>query len=227
MNIFEFLSKTSLFRGITPAEIEAMKDCLMPTVKQYGKSESIFRSGEVINSLGIVLAGSVSIERGDAWGNNSIIDKIEVGGMFGETYACLKSEPLTIDAIATERTEVVFFDIGRVLHICPNRCSFHTRLIDNLVQNLARKNLALSNKMRYITPKTIRARLIAYLSAESFKQGKLTIEVPFNRQQLADYLSVERSALSNELSKMQDDKLIQYSKNRFKLNIASFEGDNN
>lgn len=226
MNIFDFLSKTSLFRGITPAEIEAMKDCLLPIVKQYNRGESIFRSGETISSLGIVLTGSVNIERGDAWGNNSIIDKIESGGMFGETYACLKSEPITVDVTATEKTEAVFFDIGKVLYICPNRCGFHTRLIDNLVQNLARKNLALSNKMRYITPKTIRARLIAYLSSEAFAQGKLTIEIPFNRQQLADYLSVERSALSNELSKMQDDKLIQYNKNRFKLNIADFGDDN-
>lgn len=223
MNFFDFLSKTTLFRGILTSEIEKMDPCLTPVIKRYSKGESIFRFGDVITSLGIVLSGSVSIQRCDAWGNNSIIDKIEAGGIFGETYACLKSEQLNVDVTASEKTEVALFNINKVLYVCSNRCNFHSKLIENLMQNLARKNVALSNKMRYLTPKTIRARMISYLSSESFTQGKLTVEVPFNRQQLADYLSVERSALSNELSKMQDDGLIEYNKNRFKLNISHFE----
>jgi len=222
MKISDFLSKTTLFRGILPNEIESMNPCLLPILKQYKKGETIYRYGDVIISLGIVLNGSVNIERCDAWGNNSIIDIIETGGIFGETYACLKSEPLTVDVVANEKTEVLFFNINKVLYLCPKRCSFHSKLIENLMQNLARKNVMLSNKMRYLTPKTIRARLVAYLSSESFEQGKLSIEIPFNRKQLADYLSVERSALSNELSKMQAEGMIEYHKNSFKLNIADF-----
>lgn len=219
MNINDFLSKTNLFRGITPAEIESMSLCLNPTIKQYNKGQSIFRFGDVISTIGTVLSGAVSIERGDAWGNNSIIEIIEVGGIFGESYACLQSEALSMDVIAAEKCEIIFFDISQILCVCPNRCAFHTKLIESLIQNLARKNVGLSNKMRYITPKAIRTRLISYLSAESFKQGSRTFEIPFNRQQLADYLSVDRSALSNELSKMHNDGLIDYYKNSFKLNI--------
>lgn len=219
MKFYELLSHTTLFRGISLAEIESMSSCLSPIVKRYNKGETVFRSGDVIQSLGIVLSGAVNIERSDAWGNNSIISKIVTGGVFGETYACLKSEALTVDVTASEKTDIAFFDVNRVLYVCPNRCGFHNKLIENLMHDLARKNMMLSDKIGFITPKTIRARITSYLSAESVKQGRLTLEIPFNRQQLADYLSVERSALSNELSKMQADGLIEYYKNTFKLNI--------
>ncbi len=223
MNINQFLSKTHLFRGILPSEIESMTICLQPKIKSFAKGENIFRLGDVISAVGIVLSGAVNIERCDAWGNNSIIEKVEEGGLFGESYACLQSEALSVDVVATEKSEIIFFNINKILGICSNNCSFHTKLIESLIQNLAQKNVALSNKMRYITPKSIRARLIAYLSAESFKHGKRTFDIPFNRQQLADYLSVDRSALSNELSKMHSEGLIDYYKNSFKLHILELE----
>lgn len=223
MKLNEFLSRTPLFRGLTPEEVDTMQACLSPRLKKYERGEIIYRYGDFVTSLGIVLSGSVNIERCDAWGNNSIIDLVEPGEMFAESFACLKSEPLTMDAVANEKTEVIFFNVNKVLYLCASRCSYHNRLIENLTQSLARKNVALNNKMQYITPKTIRAKLIAYFSNEALRQGKLTIEIPFNRQQLADYLSVERSALSNELSKMQADGLIEYNKNVFKINIAGME----
>lgn len=211
------LAGTRLFQGIREHEIEAMLTCLSAEERTYGKDAYIYRAGDVTGRLGVVMEGAVNIIKDDVWGNRKIIENIGGGQIFGETYACLKGEPLMVDVQASERSRILFMDVNRILTTCSSSCDFHNRLIRSLMYVLAGKNLMLTKKMDIITPKSLRERVMVYLSQESVKQGGRTVTVPFNRQQMADYLSVDRSALSAELSRMQRDGVISYEKNRFTI----------
>lgn len=211
------LAGTRLFQGIREHEIEAMFTCLSAEERTYGKDAYIYRAGDVTGRLGVVMEGAVNIIKDDVWGNRKIIENIGGGQIFGETYACLKGEPLMVDVQASERSRILFMDVNRILTTCSSSCDFHNRLIRSLMYVLAGKNLMLTKKMDIITPKSLRERVMVYLSQESVKQGCRTVTVPFNRQQMADYLSVDRSALSAELSRMQRDGVISYEKNRFTI----------
>ena len=211
------LAGTRLFQGIREHEIEAMLTCLSAEERTYGKDAYIYRAGDVTGRLGGVMEGAVNIIKDDVWGNRKIIENIGRGQIFGETYACLKGEPLMVDVQASERSRILFMDVNRILTTCSSSCDFHNRLIRSLMYVLAGKNLMLTKKMDIITPKSLRERVMVYLSQESVKQGCRTVTVPFNRQQMADYLSVDRSALSAELSRMQRDGVISYEKNRFTI----------
>ena len=211
------LAGTRLFQGIREHEIEAMLTCLSAEERTYGKDAYIYRAGDVTGRLGVVMEGAVNIIKDDVWGNRKIIENIGGGQIFGETYACLKGEPLMVDVQASERSRILFMDVNRILTTCSSSCDFHNRLIRSLMDVLAGKNVMLTKKMDIITPKSLRERVMVYLSQESVKQGCRTVTVPFNRQQMADYLSVDRSALSAELSRMQRDGVISYEKNRFTI----------
>ena len=211
------LAGTRLFQGIREHEIEAMLTCLSAEERTYGKDAYIYRAGDVTGRLGVVMEGAVNIIKDDVWGNRKIIENIGGGQIFGETYACLKGEPLMVDVQASERSRILFMDVNRILTTCSSSCDFHNRLIRSLMYVLAGKNLMLTKKMDIITPKSLRERVMVYLSQESVKQGCRTVTVRFNRQQMADYLSVDRSALSAELSRMQRDGVISYEKNRFTI----------
>ena len=211
------LAGPMLFQGIREHEIEAMLTCFSAEERTYGKDAYIYRAGDVTGRLGVVMEGAVNIIKDDVWGNRKIIENIGGGQIFGETYACLKGEPLMVDVQASERSRILFMDVNRILTTCSSSCDFHNRLIRSLMYVLAGKNLMLTKKMDIITPKSLRERVMVYLSQESVKQGCRTVTVPFNRQQMADYLSVDRSALSAELSRMQRDGVISYEKNRFTI----------
>lgn len=214
---FLFLSQTPLFRGTTAQELEDMLACLGTDVHSYEKGQIIYCAGDTISSLGIVLSGSVLIENDDIWGNTTVLDCVGPGQIFAETYACTPDKPLMVNVVAAEPAQILFLNVGRVLQVCSHACAHHNALIRNLLSLSAQKNLNLSRKIFHTSPKTIRGRLLSYLSYQSLRSGSHTFTIPFNRQQLADYLNVDRSALSNELSKMQRDGLIQVERNRFTL----------
>ncbi len=215
---YAFLSKTPLFEDCSPAEVRSMLECLGAKQSTYKKGEYIYRAGDNVHSIGVVLSGGVNIESDDLWGNNSILNHIEAGQIFAETYACVPNEPMMVNAVTDSRCEVLFLDIDCVLGICPSACAHHSRLIRNLLAVTAQKNLNLSRRILHTSSKSIRGRLLSYLSFQAAKQGGNIVATPFNRQQLADYLSVDRSAMSNELGKMQKEGLIQAHKNIFVLN---------
>ena len=213
---FILLTNTPLFRGTTPAEAEAMLACLGTERRRFAKGEFICRAGDLVSDLGLVLSGQVLIQSGDLWGNTTVLDSVGPGQIFAETYACA-GERLMVDVAAAEAAEVLFLPVGRVLQVCPHACAHHSRLIRNLLALSAQKNLALSRKIFHTAPKTIRGRLLAYLSYQAVRSGSRSFTIPFNRQQLADYLNVERSALSNELGKMSREGLLQTERNHFRL----------
>lgn len=220
---YNFIAGTKLFEGVSVEDAEAMLRCLGAQEKSYSRGEVIYHAGQCIERMGLLLEGGVNIVRPDIWGNENIIGHILPGEVFAETYACSQKAPMMADVIATTKSTVLFLDVGKVIKSCASSCSHHARLVRNLLMIMASKNLNLAQKINHITPKSIRERLLSYLSSEAVKQGKKEIEVPFNRQQLADYLAVDRSALSNELSKMQKDGLLSYHKNHFILRQAEAE----
>jgi len=167
--------------------------------------------------MGFILSGRVEISRDDFWGNRQVLGHGETGELFGEAYACMPGEVLMVNVVAAEKSRILFLDLGRILNVCTPACSHHNRLIHNLFFISARKNLLLSRRIFHTTPKSIRGRLLSYLSAQSAAANSLDFTIPFNRQQLADYLNVDRSALSAELSKMQREGLLTTERNHFTL----------
>ena len=213
----EILQNTPLFHGITEGELNSLLTCLDAERRRYRKGETILRAGEVTAYFGLVLSGRVQIENDDPWGNRSILSNVEAGSIFAETYACLSEVPLMVSAVATQECEILFLSAAKLLSPCESGCGFHRRVIRNLLSLCAQKNLALSRRMFHTSAKTIRARVTSYLSFEAARQGKKEFRIPFDRQQLADYLGVDRSALSGELGKMQREGLLAVKKNRFTL----------
>ena len=211
------LKKTKLFSGVIESEIESMLTCLGASLKSYKKGEYVFREGEYINNLTLLVEGKLHIQKDDYWGNRSIINLIEVGEMFGEAYLPKSSGSLLNDVVATQDSTVIFFDLGRVLTVCPSACRFHAMTVQNLFYAISEKNRKLLSKLVVTSKRSTREKLLAYLSDEAKKNCTSTFEIPFNRQQLADYLSVDRSAMSNELSKMRAEGIIEFDKNRFTL----------
>lgn len=211
------LSNIQLFRDIEEKDIPSLLQCLNATEKNFKKGDIILMEGEPTEYIGVVLKGLAIIEFSDVWGNNNIIGSAATGAVFAESYACLAGEPLMSTVTASEDTTVLFMNIGRVLTTCSNSCIFHTKLIRNLLTVTAEKNLQISRRILHTSSKSIRGRLLSYFSECIKKNGSYSFEISYNRQQLADYLGVDRSAMSNELSKMQKDGLIQYDKNYFKI----------
>lgn len=211
------LSETGLFRGMEEKEIERLLQCLSAAGKRYRKGEVVLREGEPAEQIGIVLSGMVLLENDDVWGNHSVLGSAAPGAVFAEAYACIPGEPLLISAAAAEETDVLFLDVGKVLSVCTNACPFHEKLVRNLLEVCARKSLELSRRILHTGPKSIRGRLLSYFSECAKKAGGSDFVIPYNRQQLADYLGVDRSAMCSELSRMRRDGLIEYGKNRFRL----------
>ena len=213
-----FISKTALFRGCTEEDIQNMAEHLDFRTSRYGKGDVIFGAGRIVTDIGLVLSGSVQIEHTDLWGNKSLLGITPAGGVFAESYACIPNEPMMVDAVANEDCEILFISVPRLFMSC-SVCESQNRLIQNLVRISAGKNLQLSRRSLHTSPKTIRGRLFSYFSQEVSAQGSSKIVIPFDRQQLADYLNLDRSALSKELGKMRKDGLIEFSRNVFEIKV--------
>ena len=214
---YQFLSRTALFQGSEPDKVKEMMKCFYAREKHYRKGEIVLYMGDLVKDLGLVLSGSVTIERDDLLGNRSIFGHAGAGQIFAETYACVPEEPLMVNVVADEDTSILFLDIGRVLTTCPSACAFHALLIRNLLEVLAVKNLTMNEKLIHLTQRTTRDKLLSYLSVCSARAGEPEFEIPYNRQQLADYLSVDRSAMSAELSRLRAQGILVCKKNRFRL----------
>ena len=216
---YKLLENAPLFKDVPPEEINVMLQCLGTEERDYDKGETIFHAGDVIHNIGLVLTGRVQIENDDVWGNKSVMESVGPGFAFAESYACLPGEPLMVSAIAAEPSRILFLDTGRVLTAYPSACSHHSRIIRNLLGELADKNLMLSEKVSHMGQRTTRAKVMSYLSAQAQKSGAYEFDIPFSRQQLADYLAVERSGLSVELCKMRDEGLLEFHKSHFVLKV--------
>lgn len=208
--------KSPVFKGISEAEISEMTSAGFLRARKFRKKTIIYHVTDVVHEIGIVASGQVTIEYIDMWGNKAIMSNIAPGQVFAETYA-LSGEPLMVDAVASETSVVLFLNIRKLMDSQPENVHYKDTILNNLLHISIQKNLTLSNRIFCTSPKTIRDRLLIYLSNESRKAGFEEFSIPFDRQQLADYLNVDRTALSKELGKMRDDGLIEFRKNVFHL----------
>ena len=214
---YSFLTGTALFKDISPEEIHHMLHCFRASEKNYRKGEIIYHAGDSAECLGLILEGSVLIENDDLWGSKSILDQVGKGQIFAETYAMIPGEPLMVSVTAACVCRVLFLNVRKLTQPCPSACSFHQRIVQNLLRISAQKNLNLSQRIFFTSSKSIRGRLVSYLSHQAKKSGSCEFTIPFNRQQMADYLGVDRSALSKELSKMKKEGVLTYKKNAFHM----------
>lgn len=211
------LRHTKLFAAVSEEEISAMLHCLQARMRRYEKGEYVFRQGEHLDSIAVLVEGDLHVQRDDYWGNRTILGQLSVGEMFGEAYVSPDSGPLLNDVVAVQDSVILLFDVRRILTVCSSACRFHSMVVQNLFFAISEKNRKLVQKLDHMGKRTTREKLLSYLSEEAGKHGTKDFVVPFNRQQLADYLSVDRSAMSNELGKMRDEGLIRFEKNHFTL----------
>lgn len=214
---FEILKYTSLFRGIEGAELSALLSCLGTKVAKYKKGETIFYFGERIERFGIVLSGQAQVFYDDYYGNRNILAHIDPGNLFGESFANGEIKTLPVSVIATAESEILFIECLKIASPCSKACAFHSKLIQNMLRIVSMKNVSLMQKLEFTSKRTTREKLLSYLSLEAKKAGDSHFSIPFNRQELADYLFVDRSAMSAELSKLRDDGILKFDKNRFEL----------
>lgn len=213
---FNFISQTMLFHGCSEEDVLTIAKRLDFKIKNYKKENTILSEGTVVTDIGLVLSGSVRIVHNDLWGNKSILSIVDMGGVFAEAYACIPDEPMLIDVVANEDCEILFINVPKLFQ-SHSVCESQNQLIRNLLMISARKNLQLSRRSLHTSPKTIRGRLLSYFSQQITAQGSSKIVIPFDRQQLADYLNLDRSALSKELGKMRKEGIIRYHKNTFEI----------
>jgi len=213
----EIIKKCSLFSGMTDEGVTEITDCLSAGEKTYPKGSCILRAGSCTDSAGLVLSGSVLVVQEDFWGNRNIVADIL---MFAESFACTPNAVMNVSVFADTPCRVLWLNIRKLLEN-EESCIHKNRLIMNMLTELSEKNLRFSEKLSHMCKRTTREKLLSYLSSVSQKKGgKAEFDIPFSRQQLADYLSVERSAMSAELGRLRDDGLIDFNKNHFILHLS-------
>ena len=216
---FPVIRSAPLFSGISEEELTVMLSCLRAEKRVFPKGAFVLRTGNTADSIGLVLSGTVLVIQEDIWGNRNILSKAGLGQTFAAAYACAIGSRLNVSVIAETPVTVMFLNVKRILNVCPSACSHHSRIIRNLLGELAEKNLRFNEKLTHMGQRTTRSKIMSYLSAEAQRLGKYEFDVPFSRQQLADYLGVERSGLSLELGKMRSEGLLDFRKSHFVLKV--------
>ncbi|MDK2962170.1 MAG: family transcriptional regulator, dissimilatory nitrate respiration regulator [Eubacteriaceae bacterium] len=212
----EVLRKVKLFSGIDN-DLSAMLDCLGSEKKSYLKGEMVILAGQAISSVGIVLSGELQVIQEDYNGNRAILTELGPTQIFGEALACAGIQESPVSVLSKSDTEVLFIGVSRIINTCSNSCVFHNRLIENLLRILARKNIGLSDKNRLLSHRSIREKVLSYLSMHAEKNNASDFDVPFNRNEMADFLCVDRSALSRVLSSLAKEGVISVSGRHFTL----------
>ncbi len=213
------IRSSPLFFGISAEEASAMLSCLQAEKKDFPKEAFLLHAGDTAESIGLILSGSILVIQEDIWGNRNILSKAGPGQTFAAAYACAPGSVLNVNVFAETPVTALFLNVKRILNVCPSACTHHSRIIRNLLGDLAEKNLRFSEKLTHMSQRTTRDKLMSYLSAEAQRLGTYEFDIPFSRQQLADYLGVERSGLSLELGKMRSEELLDFHKNHFALKI--------
>jgi len=215
--MLSFFQKVPLFIGMDEKELSSLLHCLNARTRTYAKGEIIFLAGDTATDIGLVLSGSVQIVKEDFFGNRTIMAQATKGELFAEAFSCTQDKVLEVSAIASEKSEIMLIDYQRIITTCPSSCTFHTRLIKNMLGILAQKNIQLNRKIDHTSKRTTREKLMSYLLEQAKKANSNQFQIPFDRQELADYLCVERSAMSAELGRMRDEGLLTFKKNQFEL----------
>ena len=216
---FPVIRSAPLFSGVSEEALRAMLTCLRAEKKDFPKEAFVLRAGDAVDTIGLVLSGTVLVIQEDIWGNRNILSKTGPGQTFAAAYACAPGSKLNVSVMTETPVTAMFLNVKRILGMCPSACAHHSQIIRNLLGELAGKNLRLNEKLTHMGQRSTRAKLMSYFSAEAQRQGVYEFDIPFSRQQLADYLGVERSGLSLELGKMRSEGLLDFHKSHFVLKV--------
>lgn len=208
---------SKLFSGIETSNLSAMLGCLGARFLSFSKSETILQEGQPAKDVGLLLSGSAQVLRIDYYGNRSIVANVSPAQLFGEAFACAEVEHLPVSVVATEPCQVMMIDCRRITITCDSACSFHNQMIFNLLKVVAQKNILFHQKIEITSQRSTREKLMTYLLMQAKEQGSSQFTIPFDRQALADYLEVERSGLSAEISKLRKEGVLDTKRNWFKL----------
>lgn len=211
------LSDAPLFRGIPAEEVDAMLPCLGASRRAYRRGERVMRAGQVATRVGVLLEGRLHVEMPDAWGNVSVLVSVGPGEPFAVAYACGKEGVLDVDVVADTDSTVATLEAARVMHPCERQCACHGALVRNLLVSMANKNIAMNRRAMAMAPKTVRGKILAYLSVQQTVAGTSEFAIPFTQEKLASYLGVDRSTLSAELSALRKEDVIDYKGRTFQL----------
>lgn len=214
---FEILNKCPLFQQINGEDLMKMLGCLGARVEAFDKKYTIFAEGTPAKYIGIVLSGSVQISQVDYYGNRSILSIVTPSQVFAESFACAELTSVPVTITANEPCEVMLIDCAHILHTCSNNCGFHRQLIFNLMKSLAEKNIMFHRKIEITSKRSTREKLMSYLMMQAKTEKSVSFDIPFDRQELADYLEVDRSGLSAEISKLRKEGVLTSRKNHFEL----------
>ena len=214
-HIFDVIKDNPLWSRIGYTDFDSMFRCLEAKTVSYNKGDIVLLSGDLVSQIGLVLSGGVIIIKEDMDGNTAILTEIGLSDLFGEVFACAGIDHSPVTVQASEKSEILFFDYRKVISSCSSACIFHSRLIENMIKLLAQKNLLLNQKIDILSKRTTREKLLAFFDINPGYARKFT--VPYNREEMARYLSVDRSAMSNELCKMRDEGLIKFNRNAFEI----------
>ncbi len=211
------IRQSPLFSGINESDLDGLLSCLSSRMKSYSRDGFVLHTGDRADYVGLVLAGSVTILREDIRGNRNILARCEPGELFGEVFACVGAEHSPVSVIADTPAEVLFINFKRIVTSCSQSCAFHAKLVENMLRLMAQKNLALNEKVNCIGHRTTREKVEAFLMYQQERAGTNPFTIPFSRSEMADYLCVDRSALSQVLGKMQEEGMVRFQKNKFEL----------
>ena len=218
----KLLQGIPLFKGIKEPEFGALFGCVGATKEHFEKGEFIFLNGDQTNSIGIVLSGRVQIIKEDIFGNRAILNDLGPKAVFGESFVCGGNYALTVSVQAVEGSDILFLPFDRIMHICPSACGFHNTLVKNMVEMVSRKNIKLMETLEITTKRSLREKVLTYLSQLAQEQGSVTVTSPLGRVDLADFLGADRSALTRELNRMRELDLIRFDKNTYTLMDVDF-----
>jgi len=213
----EILKKCALFEGIGEETLLQMLYCLGAKIEFFDKKYTIIAEGTPAKHIGIVLSGAAHVVQVDYYGNRSLLSSVERGQVFAEAFSCAEAEHVPVSVVASEPCEIMLIECAHILHTCENNCGFHNKLIYNLMKDLARKTIMFHQRIEITSKRTTRERLMTYLMIYAKSVGKSSFDIPFDRQELADYLEVDRSGLSAEISKLRAEGILESSKRHFKL----------
>lgn len=216
-DVIENIQLINLFHDIKKEDLKIMFSCLGAYTKTYKKNEIIYLENHDIRFIGIILSGRVNMIKEDSNGNNSILVYLKIGDLFGETFACSNLTISKVSFVSANKCKILFIPFHKVLYTCKMTCTFHHRLIENMIEYISTKNVMLMNKIEIISKKTIREKIISYLQLQRDNFGCDDFEIELGRVELAEYLCTDRSALTRELNNMKAEKIIEFEKNRFKL----------
>lgn len=217
--ILVLVTRTSLFKGFTSDEVTEIVRCSRASVAYYEQGETVFHAGDKYGRLSLVLQGTLHVLYEDLFGSSTLIERLDPGNLLVPSYALASTEPMSISAVAQKETAALELDAGFVTRQCDKRCSHHMKMLRNIIDIIAEKNVRLTRRTQYLAPKTIRGKLAAYLTDEATMTESSSFTIPLNRQELADFLGVDRSALSAELGRMRREGYFEVKGRHFALNL--------